>query len=651
MHARLTWLWVCIFASNLAMYPQGKLQPRPRDIAPGPLQGPFQIVVGPNVRVSKAYDKDPHYEVLLAASPSDPNLLVACTGAVSKERRVFWDTHIRTVVYASRDGGRSWTPSLDYGPEEKRIDPACEFGLGDDVYFAELVDVTDLGSEENQRAVMRVHHSADRGMTWRSPTTVPFFIDRPFISVDRTQGQYRGRVYIHGTANMPRLVGTPGISHLRLLYSDSKAEDFQDRLIGVASSDEDVATPANGVVLSDGTLVVPFTVIPQKREKRWGGEPRLLKVTRSTSGGESFDPALLVADFYHPIYGEGTEALSVPYLAADPGSPDFKDRLYLVWPDKRLGHLRIMFAYSADKGKSWSRPRVVSEDDLLPGGVEGPDNFLPVVAVNRNGVVGVSWYDRRDHHDNLGWWLRFRASLDGGETFLPSIRVSEAPSTFTEDTEWDIRAHARYNKSISFIFMLDGFFFIGGHTSGMAVDAAGVFHPLWVDNRTGVAQLWTASVSVNAVGMRNGSPDLRELVDVSPKVAVEFSRVRYDRGQRRLYVTIRLKNTSSETIEGPLVLRALGFHPPQFPSGLLVGIPDVVNAENGRATRMREGATWDFTNLIRENNLKPGEMTQEKQLIFQLSSVQPFRDGPDKVHRVLASLDAKVLARGLVSVE
>jgi hypothetical protein len=30
----------------------------------------------------------------------------------------------------------------------------------------------------------------------------------------------------------------------------------------------------------------------------------------------------------------------------------------------------------------------------------------------------------------------------------------------------------------------------------MAADAAGAFHPLWIDNRTGVKQVFTASVTV-----------------------------------------------------------------------------------------------------------------------------------------------------------
>jgi hypothetical protein len=48
---------------------------------------------------------------------------------------------------------------------------------------------------------------------------------------------------------------------------------------------------------------------------------------------------------------------------------------------------------------------------------EGPDDFMPAIAVNPSGAVGVMWYDRRDKPDDLGYFVRFSASVDGGETF------------------------------------------------------------------------------------------------------------------------------------------------------------------------------------------------------------------------------------------
>src|SRR5207253_3154623 len=87
----------------------------------------------------------------------------------------------------------------------------------------------------------------------------------------------------------------------------------------------------------------------------------------------------------------------VPSIAADPGSKPFKDRVYAVWPDGRSGRQEILLSYSTDQGKTWSRPIVVNDD--RPKGPTRPDHLMPTIAVNRDGVVGVAWYDRRDNPD------------------------------------------------------------------------------------------------------------------------------------------------------------------------------------------------------------------------------------------------------------
>src|SRR5207248_1712158 len=81
-------------------------------------------------------------------------------------------------------------------------------------------------------------------------------------------------------------------------------------------------------------------------------------------------------------------------------------------------------SYSADKGKTWSRPVIVNDDRSPEEMGKGPDHILPSLAVNNAGVVLVTWYDRRDAQDNLGWRLRAAASLDGGEPFPASAPVA-----------------------------------------------------------------------------------------------------------------------------------------------------------------------------------------------------------------------------------
>ena len=54
-----------------------------------------------------------------------------------------------------------------------------------------------------------------------------------------------------------------------------------------------------------------------------------------------------------------------PTLAADPGSPAYRDRLYVVWPDVRSGRAEVLLAYSSDKGKAWSKQSAHRANALL----------------------------------------------------------------------------------------------------------------------------------------------------------------------------------------------------------------------------------------------------------------------------------------------
>jgi hypothetical protein len=87
-------------------------------------------------------------------------------------------------------------------------------------------------------------------------------------------------------------------------------------------------------------------------------------------------------------------------------------------------------------------------------------------------VVAVSWYDRRGlTGGGRGWNVRLRASLDSGESWLPSVQVN------------DVTSKEPGVESL-------------GHRAGLAADAGGALHATWIDRRTGTPQVWTAAVTV-----------------------------------------------------------------------------------------------------------------------------------------------------------
>jgi hypothetical protein len=264
----------------------------------------------------------------------------------------------------------------------------------------------------------------------------------------------------------------------------------------------------------------------------------------------------------------------------------------------------------------------------------GPDHFLPVVAVNREGVVGIMWYDRRDVADGMGWDLRFTASLDGGETFLPSVPVSTVPIRFTEDLRLvsygfvDNRKDRGHGPDLQVNVEFHQLF--AGDTAGMAADAAGVFHPMWSDHRTGAPQLWTAAVTVNGKGLRHGSPGLASLDDVSSLVTMEVLSTAYDQKTRDVAVTIALKNTSSKPIPQPLKVRILR---------LTTDVGSSVQALDAENSKPGPNAVWTFAG---DRELKPNESTVPRTLHFRLAEPISYKTGSGFNNR-LVRLQARIL--------
>ena len=116
----------------------------------------------------------------------------------------------------------------------------------------------------------------------------------------------------------------------------------------------------------------------------------------SQDGGQTFEGTTPVNTAWRHERIKTSNFNYLPQMAADTRSREFRDRLYCVWKDgSGYSQVRIFLSYSADKGKSWSAPLMLSEQ---PAGSTGDGDyctFMPSVAVNQQGVTAVSWYDCR----------------------------------------------------------------------------------------------------------------------------------------------------------------------------------------------------------------------------------------------------------------
>jgi hypothetical protein len=430
------------------------------------------IHVGRNIQVSWDHPDLFHGELWAASDPRDGGRLILASMASDPAT-----VGERSIVYVSKDHGRTWASRLVTADQSE--DPATAFGADGTAYFLHL---------NEGRGTMEVFRSPDSGEHWAGPVVGPFS-DRPYLAVSPT-----GKLFIDGHVR-----GQNQRSFLFSLITSNDGKVFSP----VLTSGEDGplgVTPGGGVFLSDGAYVAVIEDLSNlqalasrdvRKQLGWIG------IVTSIDGGKTLEPPRRAADWWNAT--DVDYLGNLPHIAVDATSGRFKDRLYLAWSDTRSGRSEIWLTWSKDRGRTWSEARRVNDDASRSTG-PGPDHLQPAVAVNSRGVVGVSWYDRRDAPDNRGWRARFSASLDGGETFLPSVAASEVayvpansrPARMVEIVDKVVKNTGAVNRRPRWSFA-----FIGGDTGTIATTSDGAFHLFWPDNRTGVTQIWTAEARVD----------------------------------------------------------------------------------------------------------------------------------------------------------
>jgi hypothetical protein len=423
--------------------------------------------VGQPVQVSIGRAEIPHVEPFLAAHPHNPDLLIgAAITLPSPDLRQDSDA-LTSVGFASTDGGKSWTSHLLLPCSG---DPWLDFGPDGAAYLS------CLGKAAKGTLVFR---SDDSGKTWSPPVAIPLGEqgtppDRPVLVVDRSSGPRRGDIYVaHGQGF--RSHGLEGRQYgPSIARSRDGAESFLDPQF--IRHDNLVQQPFDAEILSNGSLVVVFMDYASGRRQLTHRRTWLIK---SDDGGLTFSPPALVLEQQH---------FEMPWsLAVDQGSKH-GDRLYLAidgfWkrqPPTRsemepLGAGGIQISFSDNHGENWSAPTTVTDTDWAV------NQETPAIAVNRDGVVGIVWYDTRNSDVGDCFDIYFTASLDGGQTFLPNLRVT--PETSCPRSE----ENPFQGLSRRWAF--------GGDYSGLAAAADGTFHLFWADTHTGLYQIWTTTAHV-----------------------------------------------------------------------------------------------------------------------------------------------------------
>jgi hypothetical protein len=178
---------------------------------------------------------------------------------------------------------------------------------------------------------------------------------------------------------------------------------------------------------------------------------------------------------------------STPRIAIDNTNNPFSGNIYIVTSQKELlpagNDPDIVLFKSTDNGDTWSSGIRVNQDPFNNGKIQ----FFPAIYIDPLGGINILYLDDRNTtSDSCGIFLS--RSLDGGETWI-DYQVSDhnfRPTAVSGLGAGNVSDHIDLT-----------------YTNGKLL-------PVWMDNSTGVYQIWHAPITIKALDIEDGNNSISE---------------------------------------------------------------------------------------------------------------------------------------------
>ncbi len=469
-------------------------------------------------------DLYPESEVHAVVNPVAPrNFIVAAI-----RQRVSHGTiqDLTCPVYYTLDDGASWqvSPFVTELPDPDDVllgggDPVLAADDDGTLYFSWLAFYLPQTMDELVSELYWAT-SSDGGATWVRPerdviATARYsmddpaqnFVDKQWLAVDRSTAPTRGTLYAaYFRASNDRM-------QIRVRSKSPGARQFDSPQVIVSpDSLAIVQFTSIDVDASGGVHVTWFGSADEQHFSLWHA--------LSTDGGATFPSVTKISDIVFPKFSIEDRLGEIPGMSSERmyPSPQFcADRggnpgyVYMTWTANGITRKEgngtdIYFSRSSDNGLSWEAPRIINDDEK--GLVR--DQFHPSIAVNAQGVVAVTWYDRREDETNASARYYIAVSRDGGRHFLPNRPVAALPMNMYKAKE------------------KNSDFGIGEYTQVIVTDTE--ILPFWSDGRMndGNIEIYCARLGLATLDVKELSPLAAafRIIDAYPSPARDHLRLR-----------------------------------------------------------------------------------------------------------------------------
>lgn len=376
-------------------------------------------------------------------------------------------------LYASSDGGATWTRNC--------LAPAQSFaGAGNPILGYDRSGIAyAAGIEVRGRpftTMIAVGKSTNNGAVWTTPTEAVSSLfnggitDTPWLQVDtNAKSPHVNALYISLSQH-----DSSGVqSEITVSHSSDGGVTWATSPVDSVQSYPEVDQFTDLAIAKDGTVYVSWMRCLASAGN-CGGSTADMMISKSADGGNSWSVPVVMATinlvpdtcncgFYGSLPNVLQPVSDLPAIGIDTSKGVHSGTLYASMYHWTGQQMQVEVTRSTDGGTTWSTPLAVAAGSQH-------DEFFPWLSVSSNGMVAVTWLDRRNDPSNIQYQTYAAISKDGGASFGANIAVASGLSNPNE---------VGFCGGTGTCFMGD---YAGNIWAGKKLYAS------WMDTRTGAMQ-------------------------------------------------------------------------------------------------------------------------------------------------------------------